>query len=89
MEIHSEQDFPALRQHLKKMATMHSMFKHDVRKIENIVEEHITRYSQHLVRYRQTKSRACLEKAQKEIDDINRVLATVGKVELMAILSKR
>jgi hypothetical protein len=41
-----------------------------------------------MVNYRQTKSKSWLEKAQKEIDEINRVVSTVEKIELMAMLSR-
>jgi hypothetical protein len=41
-----------------------------------------------MVHYRQTKSKSWLEKAQKEIDTINQVIATVEKMELMAMLSQ-
>jgi hypothetical protein len=40
------------------------------------------------VLHRQTHSRSYLEKAQLEIDSINRTLATVEKLELMSILSR-
>ena len=64
------------------------MFKHDVNQIEHIIENHIQNYSIALVHYRQTHGRSYLEKAQQEIDEINRVLSTVGKLELMAMLSQ-
>jgi hypothetical protein len=38
--------------------------------------------------YRQTKNRSYLERAQREIDAINTVLATVEKMELMSLLSR-
>jgi hypothetical protein len=38
--------------------------------------------------HRQTHSKSYIEKAQQEIDAINRVLATVEKIELMAMLSR-
>jgi hypothetical protein len=41
-----------------------------------------------MVIYRQSKNRSYLEKAQKEIDAINAVLATVEKMELMSLLSR-
>jgi uncharacterized protein YjgD (DUF1641 family) len=41
-----------------------------------------------MVQHRQTKNRSYLEKAQFEIDAINKILNTVEKLELMAILSK-
>ena len=64
------------------------MFTHDVQSIEKIVEQHIQAHSIIMVHYRQTKSRSWLEKAQLEIDAINRVISTVEKIELMAMLSR-
>jgi hypothetical protein len=65
------------------------MFTHDVYQIEKIIDSHIQQHSKIMVLYRQTHSRSYLEKAQKEINDINRVLLTVEKLELMAMLSRR
>ena len=89
MQIESERDFPALRERLKKWKKQFPMFSHDVACIENILEKHIQNYSIAGVHYRQTKQHRYIERAQKEIDEINRVLATVEKLELMALLSKR
>lgn len=88
MEIHTDQDFTALRQYINKLSHRFPMFRHDVVRIERIIEEHIKLHSIALVKYRQTHSRSFLEQAQKEIDSINRVLSTVGKLELMAMLSQ-
>ena len=41
-----------------------------------------------MVMHRQTHSRSYLERAQREIDAINRTLATVEKLELIAMLSR-
>ena len=87
MQIESERDFPELRKQFLIWHKRFPMFKHDVKRIENIIENHIQNYSIALVGYRQTHSKTYLEKAQKEIDEINRVLSTVGKLELMAMLS--
>ena len=89
MEIHSEKDFPKLRDQLQRWRKRFPMFKHNVRQIEDVIEKHITKYSQHLVKYRQTKNKHHLEHAQVEIDEINRVLQTVEKIELMAMLGQR
>lgn len=89
MEIHSEKDFPELRRQFQRWRKRFPMFTHDVLKIERIIEQHITNYSNHLVNYRRTHSKQHLEYAQVEIDEINRVLQLVGKIELMAMLSQR
>ena len=89
MQIESEKDFPELRDRFKKWRKAFPMFIHDVTKIEDIVESHIQKYSIALVHYRQSKNRRYLEKAQTHIDEINRVVATVEKIELMALLSRR
>jgi len=65
------------------------MFKHDVDKIENIIETHIQNYSIALVHYRQTKQRRFLERAQDEINEINRVILQAEKAQVMALLSQR
>jgi hypothetical protein len=64
------------------------MFKHDVQQIEHIINTHIQSHSKLMVLYRQTHNRSYLEKAQLEIDAINRVVLTVEKIELMAMLSR-
>jgi hypothetical protein len=64
------------------------MFAHDVHQIEKIIDRHIQQHSKIMVMHRQTHSRSYLEKAQLEIDSINRTLATVEKLELMSMLSR-
>ena len=88
MQIESANDFQSLRKHFDVLRKRFPMFKHDVLKIERIIEEHIKNHSIALVKYRQTHSRVFLEIAQTEIDNINRVLSTVGKLELMSILAR-
>jgi DNA-binding ferritin-like protein len=88
MQIESEQDFPKLRTQLSEWRKRFPMFTHDVISIERIVEQHIKRHSQILIQYRQTHKKCYLEQAQKEIDTINQVIATVEKIELMAMLSR-
>ena len=89
MKIETENDFKELRNQFQHWRKQFSMFKHDVIQIEHIIDKHIQNHSIIMVQYRQTKSRACIEKAQHEIDEINRVLEIVGKMELMALLSQR
>jgi len=89
MHITSEKDFPKIRQMINRWKQRFPMFKHDVIKIENIVEQFIKKYSEALIGYRQTHKKIYLERAQEAIDEINRVLLMVEKVELMALLSKR
>ena len=88
MEIKSEQDFTALRQHIERYRKRFPMFVHDIVRIEHTVEEHIKQYSIAMVYYRQSHGKHHLEAAQKEIDAINQLLSTVGKIELMALLSQ-
>jgi hypothetical protein len=64
------------------------MFKHDVQQIEHIINTHIQSHSKLLVLHRQTHNRSYVEKAQLEIDAINRVILTVEKIELMSLLSR-
>lgn len=88
MQIESERDFAELRRHVDGYHRRFPMFRHDISKIENIIEEHIKRYSIAMVHHRQSHNKHHLQQAQSEIDDINRVLSTVGKLELMALLSQ-
>lgn len=88
MKVESEQDFPELRKQFIVWRKRFPMFVHDVRQIEDVIEKHIQNYSIALVHYRQRHSTSYLEIAQKELDEINRVLSTVEKLELMAMLSK-
>jgi hypothetical protein len=88
MQIESDKDFPKLRKQFNVWKTRFPMFKHDVNQIEHIIENHIQNFSIIMVQYRQTKSKSCLEKAQHEINEINRVIATVEKIELMALLAR-
>ena len=88
MKVESDQDFKQLREQFTAWRHRFPMFTHDVQRIEKIINQHITAHSKIMVMYRQTKNRSYLEKAQKEIDIINTVLATVEKMELMSLLSR-
>ena len=88
MKVESEQDFNKLREQFTAWRNRFPMFTHDVQRIEKIINQHITAHSKIMVMYRQTKNRSYLEKAQREIDTINTVLATVEKMELMSLLSR-
>jgi hypothetical protein len=88
MQIQSDKDFQELRKQFAAWRKRFPMFVHDVARIEQIVEKHIQNYSIALVHYRQTHSKSYLEQAQKEIDAINQVIATVEKMELMSMLSR-
>ena len=88
MQIESEQDFSKLRVQFSEWRKRFPMFTHDVNSIERIVEEHIKRHSQILIQHRQTHSKRYLDDAHAEITAINRVVATVEKIELIAMLSR-
>lgn len=88
MEIMSEKDFPRIREQIKVWRKRFPLFRHDVNRIESSIEIHIQNHSIALVFYRQTKKKKYLEDAEKEIENINRILSTVSKLELMAILSQ-
>ena len=88
MQIESEKDFKDLRQYINSYNKKFPMFRHDVSRIENIVEEHIKQYSISMVHHRQNHSRKHLEDAQHHIDEINRVVQLIEKMELMSILSQ-
>jgi hypothetical protein len=88
MQIESDQDFSKLRTQFTEWRKRFPMFTHDVNSIERIVEEHIKRHSQILIQYRQTHGKRYLEEAQAEITAINRVISTVEKIGLMAMLSQ-
>jgi hypothetical protein len=88
MQVESDKDFLELRKQFGIWRKRFPMFEHDVKQIEKIIEEHIQNYSRALVYYRQTHQKNYLEKAQNEINEINRVLSTVSKLELMAMLNQ-
>ena len=88
MQIKDESEFPKLREQLKLWRKRFTMFSHDVNQIEKIIELHIQYHSIAMVFHRQTRSKKYLEDAEKEIQKINQVIATVEKLELMAMLSQ-
>ncbi len=88
MHVKSDNDFLELRRQLRAWRKRFPMFNHDINQIEHIVEQHIQNFAIAGVHYRQTKSKKYLEIAQKELDEINRVLSIVEKLELMAMLSQ-
>ena len=88
MLVETDKDFTQLRQQFNIWRKRHSMFIHDVIRIEHIMEDHIQKHSIALVYYRQTKKRSYLEQAQSEIDEINKLISTVEKIELMSMLSR-
>ena len=45
-------------------------------------------YMECLIKFKQTKSDRYIEQAQSEIDNINQLINSISKAELMAILSK-
>ena len=61
VQIESEKDFDAVRNHITVWKKRFSMFRHDVDRIERIVETHITNYSIAMVFHRQTHKNKFLE----------------------------
>ena len=88
MKIETDKDFAELRSQFSAWRRRFPMFTHDVQRIEKIIDEHIQAHSKIMVLYRQTKNRSYIEKAQLEIDAINKIIDTVEKMELMAMLSR-
>ncbi len=88
MKVESDKDFIELRRQMSVWRKRFPMFTHDVAQIEHIVEHHIQNFAKAGVNYRQTKQKKYLEDAQRELDEINRVIETVSKLELMAMLSR-
>jgi predicted nucleic acid-binding Zn-ribbon protein len=88
MKVKSEKDFQELRNQFSVWRRRFPMFRHDVNRIEDIIEKHIQYYSIALVFYRQTHREKFLDDARAEIESINRVLELVGKMEMMALLSQ-
>jgi hypothetical protein len=88
MQIKSEDDFQELRNQFSQWRKRFPMFKHDVQQIEHMINTHIQSHSKLMVLHRQTHNRSYLEKAQEEINAINRIIATVEKIELMSMLSR-
>ena len=88
MKIQSDKDFEQLRAQFTRWRKRFPMFTHDVQLIEKMINEHIQTHSKIMVLHRQTHSKSYLEKAQQEIDSINKIIDTVEKMELMAMLSR-
>ena len=88
MKIETDKNFAELRSQFSVWRKRFPMFTHDVQRIEKIIDEHIQTHSKIMVLHRQTKNRSHLEKAQQEIDAINKIIETVEKLELMAMLSR-
>jgi len=88
VKIESDKDFEQLRAQFTGWRKRFPMFTHDVQRIEKMINQHIQEHSKIMVLHRQTKNRSHLEKAKLEIDAINKIIDTVEKLELMAILSK-
>ena len=89
MHIESEKDFLELRNQFTIWRRRFPMFPHDVRKLQNTIENEIKEYSIALMHHRQSHKRYYIEKAQSHIDEINRLILTIEKIELMALLSRR
>jgi hypothetical protein len=88
MDIKSELDFPAVRSKIKEWRQRFPMFAHDVKKIEDIIEEHIKNHSIAMVYYRQTKKKNYLEQANKELEAVANTVKIAEKMELMSLLSQ-
>jgi len=88
MHVESEKDFINLRIQFNHWRNRFPMFTHDVNQIERIIEQHIKNHSLALIQHRQTHNKIHLEHAQQELNEINRVISTVEKLELMALLSQ-
>jgi len=89
MQIESEKDFTELRRHIDAWHKKFPMFRHDIVRIENAVEENIKHYSIAMVHYRQSRKKQYIEQAEKHIENINQMIAVAEKMELMALLSRR
>lgn len=88
MHIRSADDFANLTQQITVWRRRFPMFRHDVDRIERIVDTHIQNHSIAMVFHRQTHKTRYLEDAQSQIDAINQVVTMVEQLELMALLSQ-
>jgi hypothetical protein len=89
MYIEGEKDFPELRNQFTIWRRRFPMFTHDVRKLQDTIENEIKEHSIALMHHRQSHKRFYIEKAQSHIDNINNLILTIEKIELMALLSRR
>jgi len=64
------------------------MFIHDIRKLENNIDQLKKEYSFYIIKYKQNKSETYLLQAEQKIAEINQVILLIDKIELLAILSK-
>jgi len=89
LEVKTWEDFQKLREQFSTWRRRHPMFSHDVKAIEKSIEVHMKAHMDHIIKYKQSRKKQNLVNAQHELDQINKILNTVSKVELMAILSQR
>ena len=82
-------DITEIRKKCQTWRKRHSMFSHDIRRIENSIEKHITNYSNFMVMHRQTHRQSYLDRAEQEVDQIKKLIELVEKIELMSLLSRR
>lgn len=85
----SNMDIAEIRNRCQTWRRRHSMFIHDIRRIESAIEKHISNYSNCLVLHRQTHKSIYLDKAEKEVEEIKKLIDFVEKMELMSLLSRR
>jgi hypothetical protein len=82
-------DIAEIRNRCQVWRRRHKMFIHDIRRIENSIEKHITNYSNYMVLHRQTHKQHYIDKAEQEEIEIKKLIDFVEKIELMSLLSRR
>ena len=88
MIVKYEDDFPRLAKHIRNYKKRFPMFIHDIRKLENNIDQLKKEYSFYIIKYKQNKSETYLLQAEQKIAEINQVILLIDKIELLAILSK-
>ena len=85
----SNMDIAEIRNRCQVWRRRHKVFIHDIRRIENSIEKHITNYSNYMVLHRQTHKQHYIDKAGQEEIEIKKLIDFVEKIELMSLLSRR
>ena len=81
-------DFEPVRQKFRDMRSRHPTHKKDINRFETTVEEHIKKYGQLMVLYRQSHRISYQKKAELELEKIVQLMKEFERCEILSFLSK-
>jgi len=82
-------EYMAQRAQLEEWKRRHSMFAHEITRIQKHIDKLMSQRDNALVLYRQSKKQVYLEQANTLLLQAQNHLKTFSKLELLASLSKR